>query len=709
MKVLFNMFVLLMCIGCNSQTQDFIIYNKGEVVPEIVFLDESLRSSADYLNSMFKKAYNDRLTIKNKKGDGISIELAITKKNTNKKYFTITTDFKSIKIEGINPEQVQNGIRYLFSEFGGVKYIFGKGIVAQENKRIAVPHHLFYSQTYTFEYREPYFPDNYDIEFRKWYGTNTMEDTWGMWGHNLAKVVNPSAKMMGSVNGKVNKEQFCFSSPELEEALISYITTMTIDEPMRSKFMVQANDNDIVCLCDRCKATGNTYDNASPAVFTLINRLAAKFPKQQFFSTAYTTTLHPPKFKLAANAGVMVSTMSFPKGVIIEQSGKKLMIDKIFEDWKKVTGTIYLWDYAINFDNYFKAYPTVLTAQANLKYYKSKGVKGVFMQGSEDRYSAYSDLKNYLYALLLQNPDINVKKETANFFKAKYPAVAGLLIDQYLLIEQMSFDKKMPLDIYGGMLQSKKKYLDEDNFNVFYDALYKKAETLNKEEFTSLKPLLLSFTFIKLELLRTNGIGINGYKRSADASISSEVNILIKRLLDLSSQTGIQTYNEIGSKITDYLNEWNTEIIKKPYSNQLFGKKVKLDFKPDEEYTDPDMLTDGAVGFSDYFNNWMICSGEGLSVIIPTEDITHAKILEMDFLKDSRHNIYPPEKVEVTIGSRKYEAVLSFNDEAKVSKSHVNIAIDIQPSDKIIHIKTIKSSAHKNKAIACDEIFLKKL
>ena len=91
-----------------------------------------------------------------------------------------------------------------------------------------------------------------------------------------------------------------------------------------------------------------------------------------------------------------------------------------------------------------------------------------------------------------------------------------------------------------------------------------------------------------------------------------------------------------------------------------------------------------------------------------SEDIKEAKILEIDFLKDSRHNIYPPEKVEVTIGDRKYGALLSFNDEAKVSKVHVSIPIDIQPSDKTIYIKTIKSSAYKNKAIACDEVFFKK-
>lgn len=702
------MLILLLCVGCNSQAKDFTVYSQGKIIPELVVEHPDLIPVGDYFNSLFEKAYGDKLKVHDKPGNTISIQLDLVKKKKESNYFTITADSKSVKIAGTTPEEVANGIRYFFKQYAGIHYISGKGIIAPENKLIAVPHDLSYTQTYAFEYREPYFPDNYDVEFRKWYNTNTMEDTWAMWGHNLSKIVNPSAQMMARVDGKVNEEQFCFSSPELEEALTSYIKTMTIDEPLRSKFMILANDNEIVCQCDRCKALGNTHDNASPSVFTLINKLAAKFPMQQFFSGAYVTTLHPPKFKLADNAGVMVSTMSFPKGVVIEQSGKKTVVDKTFDEWGKVTSRIYLWDYAINFDNYFKTYPTMLIAQANLKYYEKQGVKGVFMQGSEDQYSAYGDLKNYLYALLLQNPDSDIRKETTTFFKAKYPAVADLLSDFYLGMEQRSFDTKVPLDIYGGMNQSKKKYLDEGNFNAFYDALYKKAETLSKDELTDIKPLLLSLTFMKLELLRTNGIGANGYKKTEEATINREVDVLFRRLWELSSQMGIKTYSETGALVADYLNEWNTVIIKKPYSNLLFGKKIKLAFTPDEEYANAAMLTDGAVGFSDYYNNWMICTQEAIAVDITAFDVKGAKTIEMDFLQDSRHNIYPPEKVEVIIENRKYEAKVAWNDEKQILKRHISIAIDIHSLDKIIQIKTIKSPQYKNKSIACDEIFFKK-
>ena len=709
MKRVIYIFILLICLGCNSQSQDLIVYRAGGDVPELILSDASLKPIGSQFSNLFEKVFGNKIDMVARSSEKqISIKLGLLKKDKEKNYFIISADSKSVRIEGTNTDEVSRGVHYFLRKYAGMYYVSGKGIVTNESKLITVPHDLYYTQSYAFEYREPYFPDNYDVEFRSWYATHTMEDTWAMWGHNLSKVVKPSTQMMARVNGKVNEEQFCFSSPELEEALIHFIKKIAVDEPLRSKFMIQANDNDVVCQCDRCKAIGNTLNNASPAVFSLINMLAAKFPKQQFFSTAYVTTMHPPKFKLADNAGVMVSTMAFPKGVLLETSGKKAMIDKVFAEWNKVTNTIYLWDYAINFDNYFKSYPTMLIAQANLKYYKAQGVKGVFMQGSEDQYSAYADLKSYLYALLLQDPDIDVRKEIKVFFKTKYPLVADLLSDYYLKIEQRSFDKKTPLDIYGGIKESKKKYLEEVEFNTFYNALFKKSETLPKDELNDLKPLLVSLTFIKLELLRTNGIGTFGYKPASDEKINHEVDVMLQQLWELSSQTGIKTYTETGLLIKDYLDEWNTEIIKKPYSNLLYGKKLKLISTPDEEYTDVTVLTDGGIGFKDYYNNWMLFTQDALEVEVSAKDIKGAKVIEMDFLQDKRHNIYTPEKVEVTIDGRKYEKKLELNEDAEISKRHINIQIDIKPSDTLIDIKTIKASQYKNKSIACDEIFFKK-
>ena len=398
---------------------------------------------------------------------------------------------------------------------------------------------------FSFEYREPYFVKNFDADFRKKNKTQTIEENWSLWGHNIHKFIAVKKNMFSVINGKLNSQQYCFSSTQLEIALEKAISNKIKEQPKIRKFMIMPNDNHLVCQCNKCQHIGNTKTNASPAVFTLLNRLAKKFPKLDFFSTAYTTIQSPPRFKLFPNVGVMISTMSFPKGVVIEKSNKLNAITNIFKDWKKATNTIYLWDYAINFDNYFEFYPTVLISQKNLQFYKKQGVSGVFMQGNESSYAAFSNLKCYLYAQLLQNTDVDIKTYIKQYFEKNYPSVSTILYKYYLHIEQTALSSKRLLPIYGGIKPSYKKYLNKEDFAVFYKQLNKKINEIPINEQNKIASLLLSLTFQWLEIKRTTST-IN------KNSIKKECSEKLKTLLKLQKQTAINSYNEIGNTIQKY-------------------------------------------------------------------------------------------------------------------------------------------------------------
>ena len=559
-------------------------------------------------------------------------------------------------------------------------------------KSISIPLGLSYNMKPAFEYREPYFRDNFDKSFREWNETHTIDETWGLWGHNINKVIKPAPTMMAVVDGKVNEDQYCFSSPELENALIDFIV-----ENGGSKFMIVPNDNDIACVCNRCKKLGNTHNNASPAVFTLLNKLAGRFPQKEFFSTAYITTQAPPPFKTAPNTGVMISTMAFPKGIVLEQSDKKEFVKQTFQGWKKVTNKIYLWDYAVNYDNYFDAYPTVFIAQQNLKFYNQLGVTGVFMHGSEENYSSFDDLKCYLYAQLLRHTDIDLKKCITNFFHAKYAESADLLASYYTNIEDKAFKSPKQLDIYGGINQSRKKYLDEEDVTEFYGKLDEIA-TMSTNTSKTLSPVLASLVFMKLELMRSSGM---------PAHNTSEVKRLTEKLDSYCNSAGITIFNESGMRVSNYIALWNDEIINRPYSNFLFGKPVKFKTTPDEDYDNPKMLADAAIGFHDYSTNWLISTVNILSVEINANDVRKAKAVELDFLSDIRHRIYLPEKVIVMVGNKKYEKFIPVQNNKTISKYRVIIPLEISPEDEIITIQAIKQDEYAKQSTACDEIFFK--
>lgn len=707
----------LLCIfafGCNSQPADFRLFIKGAALPQVIFKDIELKDAAENFCRLFQEATGERLIPSQSADSGDNsgsavINLSLYDDSEANMNFRITQKNNRMLIAGKESEDVDSGIRYFFRHFVHTEPVTEGVAGSKPVHEIAIPSGFDYAHEYAFEYREPYFPDNFLPEFRKWNNTHTLEENWGIWGHNIGKAVTITTAMHATVEGKKNEEQLCFSSIELENGLTEYIKATAIENPGQNRFMVMPYDNNLACTCDKCSAAGNTANNASPAVFSMINRLAAKFPNRQFFSTAYITTEKPPAFKLEPNAGVMVSTMNFPKGVVVEKTPRKDEIKQTFDKWKSITGKIYLWDYAVNFDNFFDAYPTVSIAQQNLKFYKSLGVTGVFMHGSEEHYSAFGSLKCYLYAQLLQDLTADIDKLTKEFYERRYPVAGEILSSYYLSQEKRAFESARQLDIYGGMRLSEKKYLDRAAFENFYSSLVAKLPSMSSAESEAIKPLLASLTFQRLELMRINGLGEGGYGNLQDnkVKVNPLADVLLNRLASLCADAEIKIINESNYTIAEYINIWRRDIMPGNYKNLGHGKRLKFVTRPDEEYSDVRLLTDGAIGFTDYYNNWVISTANEFSVEANADHVEGVHTIELNFLNDPRHNIYVPEKVTVTISGRTFEAKIPADNSKTRYKKLVSIPVTVVASDKTITIQTKKQPEFKNKSVACDEVYFK--
>lgn len=701
-------FFINFCLGCQSNSQEFIVFQKDKIVPEVYISDTAYNSIALDFCDLFEKATGVKPHIVSTKPSGNNV-LVIIGKDENLKIpdgFSIVQRKNTVSIAGTDEVNALYGVRYFFSRYADGNQ-FANDAKKSTTEILKIPSGLHYIKQYVFEYREPYFPNNQKKEFRLWNGTHNIDDSWALWGHNIHKFIQVNDQMKAVIDGRPNDEQYCFSSPELEEALTIAIREHSNENIKASKIMLMPNDNFRVCGCKRCEAIGNKKSNASPAVFTLLNKLALKFPKYQFFNTAYNTTISPPLFKLAANAGVMISTMPFPKGVVIEHSDKKVFIEKKLQEWKKITNTMYLWDYAVNFDNYFEAYPTVSIAQKNLQFYKGQGITGVFINGNEGSYSAFEDLKCYLYAQLLSDTDIDIEEHIALFFREKYPAVADILFGYYFGVEQRALNSGKPLEIYGGLHQARSKYLNDTDFTVFYNKLIYRYETLSQNESESLVPLLTALTFQKLEILRTNGTMEEGYAcfddKKTTATLNPEVAVLLERLTWLYIHAGLEVYNESGALVKEYIKSWEDEILSKKYENLFFNKSLKVLSVLDEGYSDAGVLNDGAVGFEDYYNNWLLSTKEELKLQIAVKDVKGATNVSLSFLGNTRHKIYLPKEVIITVGDKKFKSQ-KIKQKGDKYKYTAEIPIVIDPKDAYIIITVIKQDGYENMSTACDEI-----
>ena len=150
--------------------------------------------------------------------------------------------------------------------------------------------------TFPFEYRDLYMPTNQNIDMTYLLALNNLEIDWGIWGHNLSRVLGSNGDLSfgfqnmdqelfaKGADGVVHQNQFCFSSYKLLDLTEKYIMDQYGDGTrVPYRMTIGPADNDWVCMCRRCETAGNTKDNATPAVVQFVERLAARFPNHTFF------------------------------------------------------------------------------------------------------------------------------------------------------------------------------------------------------------------------------------------------------------------------------------------------------------------------------------------------------------------------------------------------------------------------------------------
>ncbi len=563
---------------------------------------------------------------------------------------------------------------------------------------------------FDFEYRDPHFSANTDDpEYISKIGGHNVDNCWGLWGHNLKKVFTDDVP--GSVYARKNEKeeisQYCFSSDETYKLLESYIYDNFGDSKnYMQRFMIMPNDNLIVCDCQKCKAQGNTDTSATPAVSYLISRLALRFPNHMFFASAYLTTSSPPNIKLPDNTGIIISTIDIPKGIALNTQTEVKTFLETLNKWKEYTENIYIWDYAANFDDYLTPIPILYGLKKQLQFYKSNGVKGVFLNANGYDYASFDDVKTYVASNLMINTKASVDSLCTIFFHKEYPLSGKVLCNYYLSLEKRIQKHNRPYNIYGGFDKAISSYLNMADFVSFYNSLKPLIDKADNEEKHKLQKLYVALTFTRLQIayLQQTGqygfAGLNGKK----LTVNPEIRSYLKCLSRYENFKNLHSYKEVGGELDLYIRNWNTllEFIQK--ENKLFGQNIKIVSKLDEEYNDISVLNDGLIGFEgEYHQGWLLNSSDNLQVKFNTVNLTNANQFSMRFLQYTKHNILLPEKIMIYKDGIFYKEIKNSSEGNDNKIKEFNTDIDLNNS-KDISIKIIKSN--EAKSIACDEIFL---
>jgi hypothetical protein len=101
-------------------------------------------------------------------------------------------------------------------------------------------------------------------------------------------------------------------------------------------------------------------------------------------------------------------------------------------NWANISKRLYVWNYATNFGSFLAPFPNYKVIGANIKLFKTYGVKGWFAEGAyAGPGGELNEMKDYLTSKLLFDTSLNPDKVMADFLHGYYGA-AEVFVQEYI-------------------------------------------------------------------------------------------------------------------------------------------------------------------------------------------------------------------------------------------------------------------------------------
>ena len=253
--------------------------------------------------------------------------------------------------------------------------------------------------------------------------------------------------------GGQHSGQLCLTNPELRK----FFARLVLDNIKATNaackkagiaapliYDVSHNDNSRYCLCENCSALA-AKERQSGVMVDFVNYIAEQVAKVypeikiQFF--AYQYNAEPPR-TLKARDNVIVRICNTGSNQITGAANDKVY-SKMFREWKKHVGNVYIWDYAITYgDMNGGPYPSEFYIPSAYKFYADNNVKGVFCESESPASSDMWELKYYLLTCYAADPLRTDYQELVEDFYRKYYGPAGKYVHEYRKILHDTAKKK---------------------------------------------------------------------------------------------------------------------------------------------------------------------------------------------------------------------------------------------------------------------------
>jgi hypothetical protein len=629
--------------------------------------------------------------------------------------FTIQTDHKRLIIAGGKQKGTLYGVYTFLEDYLGCrKYSASESYIPRKKnirigsiKRTDIPF---------IKHRELHMPDVFDDDYADWHkldNRNERNRKWGMWVHTFDDLVPPEKyfkdhpEYFSQHSGKrISDAQLCLTNPDVFRLVVEGLQERMKKNPGAHYWSVSQNDTFSPCQCERCSALNRKYGGDSGSLLHFVNRVAHRFPSKVISTLAYQYSRAAPVNILPAeNVNIMLCTIELNRSRPIETDPSSASFKKDIIDWGKLTDNIILWDYVVQFKNYYDPFPNLRVLQPNIQFFVRNNVRMMFQQGSSTIRSEFHRLRTYIIAKLLWNPDADVNAIKEDFINGYYGQAAPF-ITQYIesmhdALEQSGGN----LAIYGYPWDGVKTYLTPQLLDQ-YEELFIKAEKAAANQPVKLARVhfaRLPLDFAILEISRRNITPKLSIFKKIDErwQINPGMEKRLQRFVTRARKANVTFLNERDTTPDEYNTRMKNFFENGRQEHKAIYKLVKLLTTPSEKYPvgGSAALTDGLKGIDDYHFNWLGFEGTEMEAVIDMGKAIPITTISMDFLQDHNSWIWIPRKVHYFISrdgkSFKTVDTVTANTDQKQAGSIIETFCSRFPGRKARYIKVKTESLQK--------------
>lgn len=261
------------------------------------------------------------------------------------------------------------------------------------------------------------------------------------------------------INGQRVAEytQLCLTNPEVLEIATDTVRRWIQEAPEATIISVSQNDWHNYCQCEECSALAAQEGSQSGPLIHFVNAIAdaiaEEYPHIIIDTLAYQYTRKPPLHVTPRdNVAVRLCSIECEFNRPLAESEFNASFVEDIRGWSKICDRLHIWDYVINYAHCVQPFPNLRVLQPNIQFFIENGVTGIYEEANYfSRGGEMAELRTYLIAKLLWNPDYDVEQGIDEFLAAYYGEAAGPIREYLDDIHRLAVsDPEFHMTIYHG-------------------------------------------------------------------------------------------------------------------------------------------------------------------------------------------------------------------------------------------------------------------